>query len=80
MIWCKKKNNWSGKIITATISRVTLLCCLQPTLSLPTPTQTEMGEYATASVNAEVTRELDKGKENSRKRKAYIAFVDKDRA
>jgi len=48
-----------------------LLCYLQPRLSLPTPAQTETGDYATASGNTEVIKELDKGKESGRKRKAY---------
>jgi len=48
-----------------------LLCYLLPRLSLPTPAQTDVGDCtcATASANAEVARELDKGKENSRKRR-----------
>jgi len=38
---------------------------------LPTPAQTETGNWATASGNTEVIKELDKGKESGRKRKAY---------
>jgi len=52
-----------------------LLRYLQPRLSLPTPAQTEIGDCATTSVNTEVIKELDKGKENGRKKEG----PDKDR-
>ena len=71
---CKKNNilnTRSRKIITAMIQGMNLFHYLQHWLLSPTPAQTKTGECAIASVNAEVTKELEKGKENSRKRKAY---------
>ena len=40
----------------------------------------QVSECATASANTEITKELDKGKENSRKKKRCTAFTYKDKA
>ena len=45
---------------------------------MPTPEQTGIGERATTSASTEVTEQIKRA--DGRKRKAYTAFTDEDRA
>ena len=46
--------------------------------ALPTPEQTGIGEHATTSANTQVSKQLQLT--GRKKRKAYTAFSDEDRA
>ena len=53
----------------------------KPILGLPCPSETEIGEQATAGANSAVQKVMEQqGTAGKRKRKAYMAFTDKQRA